>query len=228
MQDVYNHHLAKDQKGDTIMPTADGKLTVGILLFEDVEVLDFCGPFEVFSLTGRLSATGKNQGGTETAINVYLLAQSERPVKALGNFLVQPHYTLQNHPELDVLVVPGGWGVWAALQQQEVVAWVRQMAERVTVMSSVCTGAFLLGQAGLLEGRKATTHWMSLERLSREFPQTEVQTGVRWVDEGDLVTSAGIEAGIDMSLRLVERLLGHEMAETTARWMKYTWQENQR
>jgi hypothetical protein len=96
------------------MPTADEKLTVGILLFEDAEVLDFCGPFEVFSVTGRLKATGKNQGGTETAINVYLLAQSERPVKALGNFLVQPHYTLQNHPELDVLVIPGGWGVWAA------------------------------------------------------------------------------------------------------------------
>ena len=210
------------------MPTEDGKLTVGILLFEDAEVLDFCGPFEVFSLTGRLKATGKNQGGTDTAINVYHIAQSERPVKALGNFLIQPHYTIQNHPELDVLVVPGGWGVWAAVQQEEVVAWVRRMAGRVTVMSSVCTGAFLLGQAGLLAGRKATTHWMSLDRLSREFPQTEVQTGVRWVDEGDLVTSAGIEAGIDMSLHLIERLLGREMAETTAKRMEYSWQENQR
>src|SRR6266699_768510 len=193
------------------MPTEDGKLTVGILLFEDAEVLDFCGPFEVFSVTGRLKATGKNQGGTDTAINVYHLAQSERPVKALGNFLVQPHYTIQNHPE-----------------QDEVVAWVRRMAGRVTVMSSVCTGAFLLGQAGLLAGRKATTHWMSLDRLSREFPQTQVQTGVRWVDEGDLVTSAGIEAGIDMSLHLVERLLGRETAETTAKRMEYSWQENQR
>jgi transcriptional regulator GlxA family with amidase domain len=222
------HKLAKDQKGKTIMSTAEGKLTVGILLFEDAEVLDFCGPFEVFSLTGRLVATGTNQGGTDTAIHVYHLAQSERPVKALGHFLVQPHYTLQNHPALDVLVIPGGWGVWAAMQQEEVVAWVRRMAERVTVMSSVCTGAFLLGQAGLLAGRKATTHWLSLERLSKEFPQTQVQTGVRWVDEGDLVTSAGISAGIDMSLHLVERLLGGETAERTARRMEYNWQENQR
>lgn len=125
-------------------------------------------------------------------------------------------------------MIPGGWGVWVAVQQEEVVAWVRRIGGHVTIMSSVCTGAFLLGQAGLLEGRKAITHWMSLDRLSREFPQTEVQRGVRWVDEGDLVTAAGIEAGIDMSLHLVERLLGREMAETTARRMEYSWQENQR
>jgi transcriptional regulator GlxA family with amidase domain len=101
------------------------------------------------------------------------------------------------------------------------------MAEHVTIMSSVCTGAFLLGQAGLLEGRKATTHWMSLDRLAEEYPRTQVQCGVRWVDEGNLVTSAGIEAGIDMSLHLVERLLGREAAETTARRMEYRWRENE-
>jgi transcriptional regulator GlxA family with amidase domain len=210
------------------MPAEDGKLTVGILIFDDVEVLDFCGPFEVFSVTGRLKATGKNQGGTDTAINVYLLAQSEQPVKALGNFIVQPHYTIQNHPDLDILIIPGGWGVSAAAQQEEMVAWVRWMAGRVTIMSSVCTGAFILGKAGLLEGRKAITHWMSLDRLVEEFPQTEVHRGLRWVDEGDLVTSAGIEAGIDMSLHLIERLLGREMAEATAKRMEYSWQENQR
>src|SRR5215472_19018373 len=210
-------HLRSQSLGEgrSIMPTTDGKLTVWILLFDEAEVLDFCGPFEVFSVTGRLQATGKNQGGTDTAIQVYHLAQSMRPVKALGNFVVQPHYTLQDHPALDVLVIPGGWGVWAAAREDEVVAWVRRMAERVTIMSSVCTGAFLLGQAGLLEGRKATTHWMSLDRLAEEYSRTQVQRGVRWVDEGDLVTSAGIEASIEMSLHLVERLLGREAAETT-------------
>jgi transcriptional regulator GlxA family with amidase domain len=182
------------------MSTENGKLTVGIFIFDDAEVLDFCGPFEVFSVTGRLKATGTNQGRTDTAINVYLLAQSEQPVKALGNFVVQPHYTIQNHPELDVLVVPGGWGVWALVEQEEVVAWVKRMASQVRVMSSVCTGAFLLGQAGLLDGRKVTTHWLSLDRLTEAFPQTQVHRGVRWVDDGDLVTSAGIEAGIDMSV----------------------------
>jgi transcriptional regulator GlxA family with amidase domain len=202
------------------------QLTVGILLFDDAEVLDFCGPFEVFSVTGRLTATGNNQGGTDTAINVYLLAQSARPVKALGNFLVHPHYTLRNHPALDVLIIPGGWGVWAAVKEDEVVAWVRRMAESATLMSSVCTGAFLLGRAGLLDGRKATTHWKSLDRLGEEFPHTDVQRGVRWVDEGNLVTSAGIEAGIDMSLHLVERLLGRDAAEITAKRMEYRWQEN--
>ena len=209
------------------MSTEDGILTIGILVFDDVEVLDFCGPFEVFSVAGRLKATGKNQGGTDTAINVYLLAQSEQPVKALGNFIVQPHYTIQNHPDLDILLIPGGWGAWAAEQQEEIVAWVRRMAGRVTIMSSVCTGAFILGKAGLLEGRKATTHWMDLDLLSEMFPQTEVQRGIRWVDEDDLVTSAGIEAGIDMSLHLVERLLGRAMARETARRMEYDWQESQ-
>jgi transcriptional regulator GlxA family with amidase domain len=176
------------------MPTDDGKVTVGILLFDDAEVLDFCGPFEVFSVTGRLQATGKNQGGTDTAIEVYHLAQSMRPVKALGNFVVLPHYTLQDHPALDVLVIPGGWGVWTAAREDDMVAWVRRLAEHVTNMSSVCTGAFVLGQAGLLEGRKATTHWMSLDRLAEEFPRTQVQRGVCWVDEGDLVTS-GVDPG---------------------------------
>lgn len=209
------------------MPSEQRKLTVGILIFDNVEVLDFCGPFEVFSVTGRLKATGKNQGETDTAINVYLLAQNEQPVKALGNFIVQPHYTIQQHPDLDIVVLPGGWGVRAAVQQKEIVAWVKQMSERVTIMSSVCTGAFLLGQAWLLAGRKATTHWGSLDRLAAEFPHTEVIRGVRWVDEGNLVTSAGVEAGIDMSLHLVERLFGRETAEATARNMEYNWQENQ-
>jgi transcriptional regulator GlxA family with amidase domain len=209
------------------MPTADGKITVGILLFDDAEVLDFCGPFEVFSVTGRLQATGKNQAGTDTAIQVYHLAQSLRPVKALGDFRVLPHYTLQEHPALDVVVIPGGWGVWAAAREDEVVAWARRMAERALIMSSVCTGAFLLGQAGLLEGRKVTTHWMSLDRLAEEYPHAQVQRGVRWVDERDLVTSAGIEAGIDMSLHLVERLLGRAAAETTAKRMEYHWRENE-
>jgi transcriptional regulator GlxA family with amidase domain len=208
------------------MSTESGKVTVGILLFDDAEVLDFCGPFEVFSVTGRLQATGVNQGGTDTAISVYHLAQSTRPVKALGDFLVQPHFTLQDHPALDVLVIPGGWGVWAAMGEDEIVAWVRRMAERVTIMSSVCTGAFLLGKAGLLEGRKVTTHWMDLGRLAEDFPRADIQRGVRWVDEGNLVTSGGIEAGIDMSLHLVERLLGREAAETTARRMEYRWRES--
>ncbi len=210
------------------MPDQNEKLTVGILIFDDVEVLDFCGPFEVFSVAGRLKATDNKQGETETAINVYTIAQNGQFVKARGNLIVQPHYTIQDHPRLDVLIVPGGRGVWAALQQQELITWVKNMAQQVTIISSVCTGAFILGNAGLLEERKATTHWASLERLDKEFPHTQVQRDVRWVDEGELVTSAGIEAGIDMSLHLVERLLGRETAVATAKRMEYTWQENKR
>lgn len=210
------------------MPTLDGICTIGILVFDDVEVLDFSGPFEVFSVAGRLAVTGKNRGGPETATNVYLLAQNEQPVKAQGGFTVQPHYSIENHPELDLVVIPGGWGVWAARQQKQIIAWVKQIAQRVSITSSVCTGAFLLGEANLLEQRQATTHWASLDRLSREFPTTEVHREVRWVDNGTLVTSAGIEAGIDMSLHLVERLLGREVAEKTAIEMEYSWRENHR
>ena len=208
------------------MPTQDGRLTVGILIFDDVEVLDFCGPFEVFSVAGRLAATNTSQAEEDTAINVYNIAQSRQLIKARGNLLVQPHYTIQDHPSLDVLVVPGGRGTQAAAQQEEVITWVKNMAAQVTITSSVCTGAFILGKAGLLEGYKATTHWGSIDRLSQEFPHTEVQRDVRWVDEGKLVTSAGVEAGIDMSLHLVERLLGRDAAETTTKHMEYNWQEN--
>ena len=119
-------------------------------------------------------------------------------------------------------------GVWEARKHEELVTWVKQLAKCVPLLSSVCTGAFLLGTAGLLAHQQATTHWASLDRLAREFPGTEVYREVRWVDNGNLVISAGIEAGIDMSLHLVERFFGREIAEETALDMEYSWRENHR
>lgn len=200
------------------------KCTVGILIFDDVEVLDYCGPFEVFSVAGRLHATGTNQGGTDTTIHVVTIAETDRPTKALGNFQTVPSYSIHNHPPLDLLIIPGGWGVWAALESSALVTWIESVSHHVDITCSVCTGAFLLAKVGMLEGHNVTTHWLSLDRLAQTVPSAHVQQGVRWVDEGKIVTSAGISAGIDMSLHLVERLFGRELAVTTAKRMEYAWE----
>ena len=129
---------------------------------------------------------------------------------------------MEDHPPLDVLIVPGGV-VDAEMERPEVMAWLQRVAPATSVTASVCTGAFLLGQAGLLQGKQATTHWEDLAELRRLFPDVEVVEGRRWVDLGSIVTSAGISAGIDMSLHLVARLAGAELARKTAHQMQYDW-----
>jgi transcriptional regulator GlxA family with amidase domain len=126
------------------------------------------------------------------------------------------------HPAFDVLLVPGG-EVSAELERTQVSAWIADVARRATLTASVCTGAFLLAKAGLLDGRRVTTHWEDAADLQRSFPELTVEKDVPWVDEGELVTSAGISAGLDMSLHLVARLASSELAERTARQMDYLW-----
>jgi transcriptional regulator GlxA family with amidase domain len=116
--------------------------------------------------------------------------------------------------------------VTAELEQPEVIDWVRRVAGATKLTASVCTGAFLLAKAGVLDGRAATTHWEDVDDLKAMFPGLDVRTGVRWVDEGPVVSSAGISAGIDMSLHLVERLAGRALAERTARQLDFDWTEN--
>ena len=200
-------------------------LNVGILIFDEVEVLDFCGPFEVFGVAGRLKAAGAINKNMETALQVFTIAENDRIIKAVNNLLVQPHYTIKNHPRLDVLVVPGGWGTRKEVNNPVLIDWLTKVTSQTKLNTSVCTGSFLLAKVGLLDGRKATTHWQSLDRFAQAFPKVEVQREVRWVDEGDIISSAGISAGIDMSLHLVERLLGRELAVQTARQMEYYWNE---
>jgi len=202
------------------------RLNVGILIFDEVEVLDFCGPFEVFGVAGRLKAAGASNRNAGSACEVFTIAESNRILKTVNNLLVQPHYTFKNHPTLDVLVVPGGWGTRQEVNNPVLIDWLTQVTSQTKLNTSVCTGSFLLAKVGLLDGRKATTHWQSLDRFAQAFPHVEVQREVRWVDDGDIVSSAGISAGIDMSLHLVERLLGRELAIQTARQMEYSWNEN--
>jgi transcriptional regulator GlxA family with amidase domain len=139
--------------------------------------------------------------------------------------MVQPNFDLANHPAVDVLVIPGGV-VTAELKRDDVIAWIARTAARATITASVCTGAFLLARAGLLRGRMITTHWEDIDDFRAMFPDIPVRGDKRWVDQGSIVTSAGISAGLDMSLHLVARLEGEALAVRTARQMDYDWQRS--
>ncbi len=195
--------------------------TVGILLFDDVEVLDFSGPFEVFS-TARLVDADK-QGDEHGLLRVCTIAEQDRILSCRGNLLVQPHMTIQQHPPLDILVVPGGQGTRRERQNRRLLDWIGQQDQRTHLTTSVCTGALLLAERGLLNQRRATTHWGSIEWMRSTYPAIEMLTDRRVVDEGHVITSAGVSAGIDMSLHVVSRVYGLEVARWTARRMEYDW-----
>ncbi len=193
--------------------------TVGILIFDEVEVLDFGGPFEVFSVTRRLGAATSNED--DLPFRVYLIAEGEGLVRTRGGMMVQPHYTTAHCPPLDWLLVPGGWGTRREVNNQPLIEWIAATDKHTELITSVCTGAFLLAAAGLLDGKRATTHWQSIARMARAYPKVNVLAEARYVDEGHIVTSAGISAGIDMALHLVTRWLGEAVAAQTARSMEY-------
>lgn len=196
---------------------------VGILIFPDVEVLDFCGPFEVFSVV-RLDETKRREEGSP--FEVLLVAQHGAPVTTTGGMRVLPEHTLESCPPLDLLVVPGGWGTRAEIRNRRLLDWIAARAAQVETLASVCTGAMLLGQAGLLDGRRATTHWRSLGRMRESFPAVTVETALHVVEDGNVITSAGISAGIDMALRVVARTYGEEVARNTARHMEYPFPDD--
>ena len=187
-------------------------LNIAILIFDDVELLDFAGPFEVFSVVNR---------DIEPApLNVFTVATTET-VLARGGLKVHRAYSLAKCPIPDVLLIPGGAGIAHLLEDPAITRWVREQAANSEIVASVCTGAILLGRCGLLDGIEATTHHRCIAQLQKESPQCRVLTGQRFVDTGPVVTSAGISAGIDMSLHLVRRLIGSEVARDVALRMEY-------
>jgi transcriptional regulator GlxA family with amidase domain len=187
-----------------------------ILIFDDVEVLDFCGPFEVFSVTGQ-----RAQG--EAPFRVYTIAEQARPVVARNGLSVNPAYTLHDCPPPDILLIPGGRGTRPLMNNTALLDWIRAQSERVELLLSVCTGALLLGKAGLLDGLEATTHHSALEELRAAAPDTTLCPEKRYVDNGKIVLSAGVSAGIDMALYVVSRLLGAEVAAETAHYIQYDY-----
>ena len=194
------------------------RIRTGILVFDDVEVLDFCGPFEVFSVTRQNPDKRREE---PSPFEVFLVAERRAPVRATGGLSVNPDYSIDDHPPIDLLVVPGGWGTRKEVKNERLIRWIAKVAGQARLMSSVCTGAFLLAEAGLLKGQTATTHWASTQRMRDTYPDITVLENVRSVDHDKVVTSAGISAGIDSSLRIVRRNFGEAVAAATARHMEY-------
>lgn len=196
---------------------------VAILLFDEIEVLDFAGPFEVFGIAGKRSGPAPFQ--------VFTVAE-RGPVYARNGLCITPTYRLNDHPPADIILVPGGGGYQSdgtpfgsrrEMDNPAVLNWVRRTAETAELVLSVCTGALILAKAGLLENSSATTHFQAADSLAQLAPSTTVLPKERYVDTGKVITSAGISAGIDMSLYVVGKLLGSEAAAETARYMQYDY-----
>ncbi len=189
------------------------KRTVAILLFDEVEVLDFAGPFEVFAVTDELA--------DHQLFQVVTVAPEKRAIRARNGLSVNPDHGFADCPAPDILVVPGGFGTRALLHNQPVLDWIKAINATAEIVASVCTGSVVLGRAGLLDGLKATTHHECFELLRTHAPRTTVVETDRFLDNGHILTAAGISAGIDMSLHLVARLHGAAIAAKTARYMEY-------
>jgi transcriptional regulator GlxA family with amidase domain len=187
---------------------------IAIMIFDDVEVLDFCCPFEVFSVANYFS---------EAAFNVYLIAPERRTILARNGLKVIPDYDLATAPAPDILLIPGGWGTRPLIHNPTVIGYIQQQAGQVERLLSVCTGAYLLAKADLLDGLQATTHHGSFEMLAELAPTATLVRDVKYVDNGRIVLSGGISAGINMSLYIVGQLLGEEVAQKTADYMEYDW-----
>ncbi len=194
-------------------------MNIGIYIYDEAEVLDFSGPFEVFSTASRIS------GEAPKPFTVFMISQSGTTVQARGGYSVNPSYSVKNHPAMDVLIVVGGDHT-KEVTKAPVIQWIAETAKHTDLVASVCTGAFFLAEAGLLGSLTVTTHWEDIPDLRKNYPQLTVLENQRWVDQGAIVTSGGITAGIDMSLHLVSRLHSPELAERTARQMEFDWTKN--
>jgi transcriptional regulator GlxA family with amidase domain len=185
-------------------------ITTGIVIFDDAEELDFVGPWEVFTYAAKF-----NDGS-----RVVTIAQEQRPIVCAKGLRVLPDHTFADTPPLDIVLVPGGIGTRREVNNPTLVGWLREVGPRCTWVTSVCTGALLLHEAGLARGKRVTTHWSFVETL-RSRPDITVLEGTRYVRDGNLVTSAGVSAGIDMALWLVGQLHGVDCARMVQRGIEY-------
>ena len=191
--------------------------TVAILAFDDMEVLDFAGPYEVFNVAGEL--------GEGDPFSVFSVGLTGEPAVGRGGFTVLPTYSLDDAPPPDLLVVPGGVGTRRLLKDDRALECVKERAAEVELLLSVCTGALVLGAAGLLARRRATTHHDAYDELAAISPTTQVVRGQRFVRSADtILTSAGVSAGIDLSLHAVQMLAGQETRDRTVAEMEWMWQ----
>ncbi|OLB08159.1 MAG: AraC family transcriptional regulator [Candidatus Rokuibacteriota bacterium] len=196
------------------------KWHVGILIFDDVEILDFAGPFEVFSRTRLVPGPESRRSEDSAPFHVFTVAKTAAPIQTTGGLRVIPHYGFADAPRVDLVVVPGGWGTRALLHDAETLDWIRRAAARARKVTTVCTGSLLVAKAGLLEGRHATTHWGALDTLDSLKAGVTVEREYRVVDDG-VISSAGVASGIDMAFYVVETLFGRDVADETAHYVEY-------
>ena len=197
------------------------KRVVGIVIFQGVEALDFCGPYEVFSMAHRHGTPPT--GGMEYLYDVRIIAATAEPITARGGLKIVPNNTFKDCPQLDILVVPGVAGAArdAAVKDKALLEWVTRQSAKAKLTTSVCTGAFILAEAGLLDGKRAATHQMSLKLLLETYPKVTVVGDKRVIEDGNIVTAAGVSSGIDMALKVVERLDGEGVARMVSRIIEY-------
>jgi len=189
---------------------------VAIVIYQNAEPLDWTGPFEVYNDAAHMgSANG------QPAFNVYVVSKTKETVDSQGMHVV-PNYSIADAPRPDIVLFPGGPS-GNVYDDPEFFAWAKKACDEAEIAQSVCTGAFVLGKAGLLDGLEVTTHYGSIDRLGELYPKAAVKRGRRFVDNGHVVTTAGISAGIDGSLHVVARLLGRRVADDVARYMEYAW-----
>jgi transcriptional regulator GlxA family with amidase domain len=204
---------------------------VGILLFEEVDVLDYAGPFEVFSLTvyednevSKLLTKGFTSD--EKPFIVKTISQTGEMITSHNGLKIQPDFSFQSiDRKFDILIVPGGplFAVGPCLENRELLKWISDFYKSGGMVASVCSGALLLAEAGLLSGKKATTHFFAINYMKSNYMDIDVLPNVRFVDEGNILTSAGVSAGIDMTLHIVEKLMGEDAARRTAKTEEYPY-----
>jgi len=194
-----------------VLSQENKKMNVAIFIYDNVEILDFAGPSEVFASTWVEN---------DHPINVYTVAAKDKPILSQGFITITPQYTIKNCPKPDIIVLPGG-GVLKSVENEEVIQWVEKCSESADILLSVCTGARLLSKAGLLDNKEATTWYGAIESLREMTPKAIIHENTRFVDNGQIITTAGVSAGIDGALHVVRRMFGEDAALRVAKYMEY-------
>lgn len=188
---------------------------VGILIFDNVEVLDFSGPYEVFNVANEIN--------TERLFKVFTIAETKDIIMAKFGYKVKPDYSINNHPEIDILVIPGGEGRKIQMNNPLITNWIKNEFDKLELLLTVCTGAFIAGKSGVLNVNQATTHHCSYDEFERTFPDIELIRNVKYVDSGKIIIAGGISAGINAALYIVDKLIGPGHGKKTAEHMEYDY-----
>ena len=196
------------------------KINVGIFIFDEVEVLDFAGPFEVFSRTRLLKGAESRRSDDSAPFNPFTVSMDTEHLTATGGLKIIADYTFNNFPKIDILIVPGGYGTRTLLNNESLLKWIKAVSDKANITASVCTGSLLLAKAGLLEGKRATTHWGAIEALKSISKDIQVITERRVVND-EIITSAGVSSGIDMAFMIVENLYGEQVASDTSKYIEF-------